>query len=130
MADILENIAKNMRHLNAKQAVIAGNIAKANIPGAKAMTIEEFKLDSKSSATQKVQMSTTSSMHIGGNNKANQEFKTLKSKDTFENSINGNNINLVEETEKMGETSMDLKSMIEAYKKINSLVKTSIANPR
>jgi flagellar basal body rod protein FlgB len=54
----------------------------------------------------------------------------LKSKDTFENSINGNNINLVEETQKMGEASMDFKTMIEAYKKINSLIKTSISNPR
>jgi flagellar basal-body rod protein FlgB len=127
MADILENIKDHMRYLNQKQAIIASNIANANIPNAKTHTLEEFKLDNKSSNIQKVKMSTTSKLHIGGNN-TNQKFKTIKSKDTFENSINGNNINLVEETTKMQETSMDYKTMIEAYKKINSLVKTAISS--
>ena len=126
MGDIFDDLKTTMRYNNQSQHVIARNIARANIPHEKAFTLPPLKLDQNSNRN--IKMVKTSNYHLESKHTIGQEFKPEKSKNTAETEINGNNIDLVEQSELMRQVAIDNKTAIEAYKKYNSMMRTAISS--
>jgi len=123
-----------MNYALEQQAVLAQNIANADTPGYKArdVTPPDFKSllgsGGKGSA-HKLQMTTTSPMHMGMGVGANTEFKVHARATTDELKPNGNNVSIEEEMPKVAMNQADYQKVMGMYGKMVTMFKTAIGSP-
>lgn len=127
MTDLLKNLKDVIEYNNVKQKIISRNIANANIPNAKSLTLKEFTLKNAKNNLPKINIAQTSKLHLRGRELDDLKFKIIETPN-LETSINGNNIDLVIESQEMLKTSSDNKINIEVYKKVNSMMKACLSS--
>ncbi|AIL64902.1 Flagellar basal body rod protein FlgB [Rickettsiales bacterium Ac37b] len=108
-----------MNFYGTRHQVLSDNISRVNMPKEKA-----FDLPSLTSATmhKKLPMMVTETGHMAGN-KSSQNFKIIPMPDAQELTMNGNNINLEQQTTKLAENSTDYTLVANMYKRIKALRK-------
>jgi flagellar basal-body rod protein FlgB len=121
MGNIYVGSKEAMSYNTRRFDVIARNIQRANMPNEKARDLQPL----KGSFSRTLQMLTTSSAHLHGKNTTGGDYKAIKIKDTYETSINGNNINLVEESLRSSEAVMDFKTATDIHKAFGNMLKTA-----
>jgi flagellar basal body rod protein FlgB len=127
-SNIVNDLKTAMIYANEQEKTIAGNIAKANMPGAKAFILPPLSLKGDDSKNGKLNMSVTSANHINKSGNRSNSYQAIKMSDTFETTPDGNNINLVQQNLLLSEATMQNKLAIEGYKKYHAMLKTSISS--
>jgi flagellar basal-body rod protein FlgB len=119
---LFHGLAERMRYIAERQGVLAQNIANVNTPGyiakdlkpvdfAKVLTHHEAKLG----------MAITNPGHVQPALQSN--FQEVKKKRSFETTINGNNVVLEEQMQKLSENDGNFQQTSALYKKMVGLVK-------
>lgn len=118
-----DNILINLEHIinfyGARHQVLSDNISRVNMPKEKA-----FDLPSLTSAVNHKQlpMMITEQGHMTGS-KNSYSFKVIPMPDATELTMNGNNIDLEQQTIKLAENSSDHNLAVNMYKRIKALRK-------
>jgi flagellar basal body rod protein FlgB len=101
--------------------VIASNIARANMPNEKALDLQPLNKNFKKT----LQLTTTSERHLRGKNETPGGFKVEKTKNHYETTINGNNINLSDEMKKLSDVETDNRLVTSLYAKNAHMLSTA-----
>jgi flagellar basal-body rod protein FlgB len=119
---LFHGMTERMRYLSERQNVIAQNIANANTPGyiAKDLKPVDF-ANVLASHESKIDLAVTNKAHIRP--ALESDFKTVRKKKSFETTINGNNVVLEEQMQKMSETSGSFQETTALYKKMTDIVR-------
>lgn len=116
----------NLNYLNAKQDVIAQNIAHANVADYSAKTLKKPDFSSYLSSSSAGGLATTNSGHITGTSLAGNKFGRVVDSDSFEVSPTGNKVVLEEQVLEMTKNSMEYQETANIYRKMLEMLKTSI----
>jgi flagellar basal-body rod protein FlgB len=137
-SNLLELFTDKMDYLTQKQAVIAKNVASANIPGYRPKELESFdavlqKKLSSSSHTQLARgaMTTTNEKHLTGSASSGgggKQYAAVKEKDLYEVKPGGNAVVLEQQMTDLGRTNQDYAMMTGLYRKMAGLIKTAIGH--
>ncbi|PIR37564.1 MAG: flagellar basal body rod protein FlgB [Alphaproteobacteria bacterium CG11_big_fil_rev_8_21_14_0_20_39_49] len=127
--DILSSLSNKLKYLNQRQSVISHNIANADTPGFKARDLEEFRINSASGSNMGIKLQATAPGHIGGATSV-AHFKTIKQDDSYDTSLDGNNVSLEEQMIKMAETDMEYNKVVGIMRQYNGLVRSAIGGNR
>jgi flagellar basal-body rod protein FlgB len=131
MADdnLLSSLAKKLKYLNQRQSVISQNIANSDTPGYKARDLEKFNARGGASSAMGVQLQATAPGHIGGVTSISQ-FRTIKQDDSYDTSLDGNNVSLEQQMVKMTETDMEYNKTVGIMRQYNGLIRSAIGGNR
>lgn len=121
---------QNMRFLQAKQQVIAENIANASTPGYLARAIEKPKFGEQIAAAAGLKLSTTNAKHIAtvGSKNANGSYRIYTPQPSEALTIDGNGVILEEQMNEASKASSEYNRMITIYNKYKSMMQ--IANTK
>ena len=112
---IMSSLHSFMNYSSSLNKVIAENIANANSPGYLTKTLNN------SANYNSFAMYTTQAMHLSGN-KHEKRFKTIHDKEATNFKPNGNNVDLVEESNKSLKTHRDFTIAAKAYKELQRMI--------
>lgn len=116
--NILGVLTESMSHSNARQKVIAQNIANVDVPHYKTKDLKPFTIrDTKPH----IKLKTTSPLHLSSSKKQSK-FSVIKEKN-LENSPNENNVSLENEMVKVTETNNDYNLALSSFKQLSGLLK-------
>ncbi len=121
--DVYANIKNKLSYLNQRQSLLSANISNSDTPGYKASDLAP-----QNTRKSGIKMATTSPMHISGS-KAGGNFKTIKP-DTYETSMDGNNVDLQEQMVKMSETDLEYRATVSVMKQMDGLMRAAIGENR
>ena len=125
--DITKNITYAMQYAAEKQKVIAGNIAQANIPGAKSKTLEQ--LDFKDLLANKKRnsfnLARTASKHIQGKDVPDY-FKIINNPEATEITPSGNNIVLADEVKEASNNNINSTEYGRMFSKFIGMLKSPV----
>ena len=127
--DLLSSLSNKLKYLNQRQSVISHNIANADTPGYKARDLEDFKLNKSAGSSMGIKMMATSPGHISAATSVSH-FKTIKQADSYDTSLDGNNVSLEEQMVKMAETDMEYNKVVGIMRQYNGLVRSAIGGNR
>lgn len=114
---------QNMQYLQAKQQVIAENIANASTPGYLARDVEKPSFEQEISATSGLKLSTTNSKHISSvGTKENSAYRVYTPKPSEALTIDGNGVILEQQMNEASKASSEYKRMITIYNKYKSMI--------
>jgi flagellar basal-body rod protein FlgB len=130
----LQLIAKRMQWLEARQKVLAENIANADTPGYRPNDLKAFdfkealKSSTSSLSVTSGSLKTTSGAHLNasGTSTKSASQPESKQKDVYETAPAGNAVILEEQLMKMSQNMMDHRLMTTLYQKNIDLMKSSI----
>lgn len=125
MANVINKLENVRRYLDQNHTVIARNISKANIPGSQAQSLKVNFQDLLGS-NHKIGLAVTQAKHINITSASNNKISTIKTK--TENTIDGNGINLTEQTANLAANTEEIKMNNSLYKEIWKIIKTAIGN--
>lgn len=117
-----------MAHLSERQDVLSQNIANADTPGYKPQDLKE--LDFKNMVqieANRLQLRATSPSHQKPKERA-EDFRTVKMKNTYEQSPMKNEVVIEEQMMKVAETKLQYDMTTNLYKKMSDMFKTAIGN--
>jgi len=130
MAGLLNGITAALRHLGARQQVIAENLANADTPGFKARTLKapDFAALVNGSATgQRPKAGPTEAMlALGARKRANSA--TILDRSIQETKPDGNNVTLEQQLLQMGEVQADYATLTSLYRKQMGLIRTALGS--
>lgn len=130
MSDLIGGIAAQMKHLSARQRVIAENIANSETPGFKAREMEkpDFAglVDSggPSRVARPSVQPTAGMIALGGGRTA--QAGIVLDPDTSETKPDGNNVTLEDQLLKMGQMQADFAAMTSLYRKSQGLIQSAL----
>lgn len=113
--------------LQARQSVLAENVANANVPGYRASDIDAFELPGATRVAKpgRVGPVLTNPMHIAGSPQGSAAWGDHDA-DTFEITPSGNTVVLEEEMMKVAETQLDYQMAAGLYARGVGLLKTAL----
>lgn len=125
--DITKNLTYAMQYVAEKQKVIAGNIAQANIPGAKSKTLKplDFKDLLANKRYNSFNLSITSEYHIRGKDRPDY-FTVINNPEANEMTPSGNNIVLADEMKAASDNNIDYTEYSRMYTKFMAMLKSTI----
>lgn len=129
MANLLTGITAALRHLGARQEVIANNIANADTPGFKARTVERpdfgALLDGAAAGRPtKPLVERTAGMAALGSKRGGPA--SVLDRKVSETKPDGNNVSLEDQLLAMGEVQADYATLTSLYRKQLGLLKTAL----
>jgi len=129
--DLLKATTEKMRWHEARQKVLAKNIANADTPNYTPQDIKELdfkEMVSDTSSTTLVTPTITDAKHISSPTASGSSgnFKISEQRDTYETSPTGNSVDLEEQLMKMSENQLDHKLTTTIYKKTMDALKKSV----
>ena len=127
--DLMSSLSSKLKYLNQRQSVISHNIANADTPGYKARDLEDFRLKGGSGSNMGIQLKATAPGHISGVTSVSQ-FKTIKQEDSYDTSLDGNNVTLEEQMVKMAETDMEYNKVVGIMRQYNGLIRSAAGGNR
>ena len=127
--DLISSLSNKLKYLHQRQSVISHNIANADTPGYKARDLEEFKLNKSSGSNMGIKLHATAPGHIGGATSVSH-FKTIKQEDSYDTSLDGNNVSLEEQMVKMAENDMEYNKVVGIMRQYNGLIRSAIGSNR
>lgn len=115
---------QNMRYLQAKQQVIAENIANASTPGYLARDVEKPNFGQEISAAAGLKLTTTNSKHIPtvGHKDTSAAYRVYTPQPSDALTIDGNGVILEQQMNEASKASSEYKRMITIYNKYKSLM--------
>ena len=133
MPTIIADIAREMKHLAARQRVVAQNIANSETPGFKAREVvaPDFSAllarqgGGGRAAVARPQVEITGPMAALGARRP-RGAGTMLDHDITETKPDGNNVTLEDQLLKMGQIQADFAAMTNLYRKQQALLKTAI----
>ncbi|WP_375421015.1 flagellar basal body protein [uncultured Sphingomonas sp.] len=134
MPTIIADIAREMKHLAARQRVVAQNIANSETPGFKAREVvaPDFSAllarqggGGGRAAVARPQVAITGAMAALGARRP-RGAGTMLDHDVLETKPDGNNVTLEDQLLKMGQIQADFAAMTNLYRKQQALLKTAI----
>ena len=127
MADLLSGIAGAMKHLAARQRVVAGNVANSETPGFKArdLAAPDFAglVDGR---VARPQVRMTSGVTALGARGGDGTGRMIADTDVGEVKPDGNNVTLEDQLLKMGQVQADFAAMTNLYRKQQALMRTAL----
>lgn len=121
-------LKSRMRFLEARQKVLAENVANAETPGFRARDLREpsfRELMTASGGGSGMGVATTSPMHIAGSGSGDANFGSRRA-ETFETTPDRNSVVLEDEMMKVAETQQDYQLVSMLYTKSLSLLKLAV----
>lgn len=118
----------NLNYLNARQDVIAQNIANANTPNYDAKTLKKPDFSSFLSSTSSSGLAVTNNKHISGTNLAANKFGRITEFDSSEASPTRNKVVLEDQIMELSKTSMEYQETTNIYRKMMDMLKTAIGS--
>lgn len=119
---IFHGMTERMRYLSERQNVLAQNIANANTPGYLARDLKPVDFANVLAHHEgKLQMAITDPGHIRP--PLETSFKELKKRKSFETTINGNNVVLEEQMQKLSENNSNFQETTALYRKMAEIVR-------
>lgn len=118
--DIMKSIELTLKHKNEFNKVISKNISKANMPKARAETIEPLSFKERLIQKSSVNLSITDSGHIHGKYRP-PAFKSIVDKNADEITPAGNNIVLSTQLEEASKNSIKLQEYLKVYMKFKAM---------
>ncbi|HWE77882.1 MAG TPA: flagellar basal body rod protein FlgB [Pseudolabrys sp.] len=109
----------------ARQRVLAENVANADTPKFRPSDLAPLKFDSASRGLQPVRLATTESGHIPGLGGTDSEFRTQQ-QGRFNVRASGNGVNLEDQMMKVAANQMDYQAVSALYARSLNLLKTAI----
>jgi len=109
----------------ARQRVLAENVANADTPNFRPSDLAPLKFDSTSQGAQPVRMATTEAGHIPGFSDTADEFRTVQH-GRFDIRASGNGVNLEDQMMKVAANQMDYQAVSALYARSLNLLKTAI----
>lgn len=125
--DITKNITYAMQYTAEKQKVIAGNIAQANIPGAKSKTLKpiDFKKLLANTKRNDFNLKITSPTHIKGKERPDY-FDVIDNPNANEMTPSGNNIVLADEMKSASDNNVNYTEFTRMFSKFMGMLKSTI----
>ncbi len=118
--DLMKSLGLVLSHKNRLNEVIAKNISKANIPRAKAETIEPLTFKQRLVKKDSVNLSMTNTNHIQGKYRP-PIFKAIVDKNASEITPAGNNIVLSEQLEEASTNNIKVQEYLKVYMKFKAM---------
>lgn len=133
MTDIkILNLAKGrMKHSAQQQSVVADNIARSDLPGAKPSYVKDFNFKSylsHSTSGAALQPSQTNPAHLSGTRPPTGAFRVQESKDAYEVAPDGNAIVLEEQLLKAGEARREHNNATVMYKRFTGFLRQAVGS--
>jgi flagellar basal-body rod protein FlgB len=119
-------IKSKMQWHQARQGVLAENVANADMPGYRARELKPFKVDEDLKLAQPgLETTRTQAGHLSGAMRASSGNAEI-SPSTFETTPDGNNVVLEEQMMKVTQNQMDFQAAASLYSRSIGLIKTAI----
>lgn len=128
---IMQMMTKKMSWLSRRTEVIAQNVANADTPNFRARDLKQVSfrdLVHKENQLSDFAPSRTNGSHLTGLN-ANMPFRTEQSPDSYETSIDENDVSIEQQLTKLGETQMSYQMTLNLYRKHLDMIRTSLTRP-
>lgn len=126
---LFDVLRARMSWLNARQGVLAQNVANSDVPGYTASDLKplDFQRVLESAASQSAgSLATDNPMHIGASSGFNAGSLDLKS---FESNSAGQTVDPEEEMMKVSDTQAQYQAAANLYAKAVGMMRTAIGNP-
>ncbi|WP_299817040.1 flagellar basal body rod protein FlgB [uncultured Roseibium sp.] len=124
---LFQALKSKMRWHQARQGVLAENIANADTPGYGAREVKAYSFkDHLSRGALALSTDTTRAGHITGNISGTKDAK-IEEMDSFEVTPSGNSVNLEEQMMKITENQMDYQAATTLYTKGMGLIRTALS---
>ena len=117
---IMQMMAKKMSWLSQRTEIIAQNVSNADTPLYKARDLKPVnfrELVDREAGPKGVAQRVTSARHLTGVSAATQPFDTHKQPDSFETSIDGNDVSLEQQLTRLGQTQLSYQATTNLYRK-------------
>ncbi|HEU5046577.1 MAG TPA: flagellar basal body rod protein FlgB [Rickettsiales bacterium] len=125
--NLTDMVQVKMHYDAERQKVLAQNIASKGIPGYKAQDLVPLDFSNVlKSQTSKVNLATTSAMHLAGGTSYTPKFLTVTESNPFDMTSTGNTVVTEEQMMKVAQNSLDYQMSTNLYKKINNLFKEAL----
>jgi len=128
---LMEMMTKKMSWLSRRTEVISQNVAHADTPNFKARDLKKVSFQDmvrKESQASGFTPQRTNSAHLVGLT-SNMPFKAEKAPDSFETSIDENDVSIEQQLTKLGETQMSYQMTLNLYRKHMEMIRTSLSRP-
>ena len=119
----MEMMTKKMSWLSRRTEVISQNVAHADTPNFKARDLKKVSFQDmvrKESQASGFTPQRTNSAHLVGLT-SNMPFKAEKAPDSFETSIDENDVSIEQQLTKLGETQMSYQMTLNLYRKLSDV---------
>ncbi|WP_428648642.1 flagellar basal body rod protein FlgB [Roseibium sp.] len=124
---LFQALKSKMRWHQARQGVLAENIANADTPGYSAKDVKDYKFsDYVGKASLALATDTTRNGHIAGAISGSKDAR-VEMVDTFEVTPSGNSVSLEEEMMKITANQMDYQAATTLYAKGLGLIRTALS---
>lgn len=119
-----------MEYLNARQGVLAQNVANVDTPGYIPQDLQAPDFTKMvDAAMQVVRMRVTNPMHLEGTQGRKLAFKEIDRKKTYETNFNKNRVVIEEELKKVADTQTQYQTVTSLYRKTSDMFRTAVGRP-
>ncbi|MBO6782391.1 MAG: flagellar biosynthesis protein FlgB [Alphaproteobacteria bacterium] len=128
---LMQMMTKKMSWLSRRTEVIAHNVAHADTPGYRAQDLKKASFSDMVRKEAQVSGFTpvrTNGAHLVGL-KPSMPFRTEAAPDSFETSIDDNDVSIEQQLTKLGETQMSYQMTLNLYRKHLEMIRTSLTRP-
>ncbi len=128
---VMQMMTKKMSWLSRRTEVIAQNVAHADTPNFKARDLKQVSFQDmvrKESQANGFAPARTNGAHLVGLKPA-APFRTEASPDSFETSIDDNDVSVEQQLTKLGETQISYQMTLNLYRKHLDMLRTSLTRP-
>ena len=122
---IFSMLRTRLEWAQARQRVLAENVANSDTPNFRPRDLAPPKFDSLSASTGPVRLATTESGHLPGLGSGGDSFRTEK-RGAYDLRPAGNAVNIEDEMMKVAANQMDYQSATQLYSRSMGLLKTAI----
>lgn len=127
----MEMMTKKMSWLSRRTEVISQNVAHADTPNFQARDLKKVSfqdLVKKEAQTAGFSPMRTSAAHLTGLN-SKMPYRVEEAPDSYETSIDGNDVSVEQQLTKLGETQMSYQMTLNLYRKHLEMIRTSLTRP-
>lgn len=128
---LMEMMTKKMSWLSRRTEVISQNVAHADTPNFRARDLKKVSFQDmvrKEAQTAGFAPKRTSTAHLVGLN-TNMPYRVEASPDSYETSIDDNDVSIEQQLTKLGETQMSYQMTLNLYRKHLEMIRTSLTRP-
>ena len=117
-------IQRRMEWLNQRQQLLAQNVANSDTPGFRPRDLKPVNFADQLAGAQKLKLAVTAPSHKSEAGADGGPFRADKQRTVYEESPDGNAVNVEEQMLKVAEASIDYETMTTLYRKHIDMVKT------
>ena len=126
-ANLMDVIQQKLHYLGKRQNILSQNIAHANTPKYKAKDLEAFNFQHALQRTKgnSLPLVQTSAIHKRGY-AVDLPYKMLRQDSTHETTIDGNNVVLEEQMQKLSQNALKYQEALSLYRKMGTMLQIAL----